>query len=284
MKNSSTPLRAGLIGHPVAQSKSPIIQNYWLTQQGVTGSYEAVDVTPPELADFVERFLRTGFWRGANVTIPHKQSIIPLLDRLTPVAQAIGAVNTLWKENGELVGDNTDAQGFLAQLDDSLGASTEYKIKSATLLGAGGAARALVYALLDRGVEHVLICNRNQDRAERLAGHFGKALVVKPWSQRSALLADQDLLVNATSLGMINQAALEIDLTALPAHARVYDLVYNPLETALLRAAKNRGLVPIDGLGMLLHQAAPGFTRWFGSKPAIDNELRRTVIKESRAT
>ena len=121
-------------------------------------------------------------------------------------------------------------------------------------------------------------------RAERLAGHFGKALVVKPWSQRSALLADQDLLVNATSLGMINQAALEIDLTALPAHARAYDLVYNPLETALLRAAKNRGLVPIDGLGMLLHQAVPGFTRWFGSKPAIDSELRGTVMKQSRAT
>lgn len=284
MENSSTPLRAGLIGHPVAQSKSPIIQSYWLAKQGVTGSYKAVDVAPAELADFVERFLRTGFWSGANVTIPHKQSIIPLLDRLTPVAQAIGAVNTLWEENGELVGDNTDAQGFLAQLDDSLGASTEHKIDSAILLGAGGAARALVYALLDRGVEYILICNRNQDRAERLAGHFGKALVVKPWSQRSALLADQDLLVNATSLGMINQAALEIDLTALPAHARVYDLVYNPLETALLRAAKDRGLVPIDGLGMLLHQAAPGFARWFGSKPAIDNELRRIVIEESRAT
>ena len=184
---------------------------------------------------------------------------------MTPVARAIGAVNTLWQENGELVGDNTDAQGFLAQLDDSLGASTEYKIESAILLGAGGAARAVVYALLDRGVEHVLICNRNQDRAERLAGHFEKAVVVKPWSQHSALLADQDLLVNATSLGMINQAALEIDLTALPAHARVYDLVYNPLETELLRAAKDRGLVPIDGLGMLLHQAAPGFARWFGS-------------------
>ncbi|MDE2334350.1 MAG: shikimate dehydrogenase [Rhodospirillales bacterium] len=272
--------RAFVIGHPIAHSRSPMLHGYWLRRYRIDATYERRDVSPSQLADFVAEFRREG-WAGCNVTVPHKTAIVPHLDRLDETAVAVGAVNTLWWEAGELVGGNTDASGFLANLDERV-PGWDRRAGHAVLLGAGGAARAAIVGLRQRGFS-VAIFNRSRDTAAALAAHFGEGVAARDLPELAAALAGADLLINATSLGMSGQPALVLDLASLPDHAIVHDVVYAPLETALLRAAAARGLRTVDGLGMLLHQATPGFRRWFATEPEVTAELRALLVADIRS-
>ncbi len=239
------------------------------------GAYERIATPPGEFARFA-RGVGVGGLRGANVTVPYKEEAFAACDRLTPSARAIGAVNTLWREGGDLWGDNTDAEGFLGSLDE---ATPEWRraTRSALVLGAGGAARAVVHALRSIGVERVTIANRTLDRARALATASGPGAGARAWDEAGAALGEVDLLVNATTLGMTGQPAFELDLSRLAPRAIVADIVYVPLKTSLLADAERRGHRVVGGLGMLLHQAAPGFERWFGVRPAVTRELRALV-------
>jgi len=263
--------RAFILGHPVAHSRSPMLHGHWLRSHGVPGSYELADVPPEGLAAFFARFRGEGFV-GGNVTVPHKVAAMRFVDRLDPTAEAVGAVNTIWAEGAELAGSNTDVAGFLAHLDAS--APGWDRAGEALVLGAGGAARAAVYALRQRGLA-IHIVNRTLATAEALAARF--AAEAHPWSELPRLLGRAGLLVNTTALGMKGQPPLTIDVALLPAGAVVYDIVYVPLETPLLTAARTRNLRTVDGLGMLLHQAVPGFSRWFGLTPTVTPELRALI-------
>ncbi|TAM98489.1 MAG: shikimate dehydrogenase [Rhizobiaceae bacterium] len=274
---AETTRRAFVCGHPVAHSRSPVIHNYWLRQLGLAGSYEKIDVPPDEFGSFLRDFQRMGFV-GGNVTLPHKAAAFALASETDEAARLIGAVNTLWVESGKIRGANTDAPGFLANLDDR--APQWRRARAATVLGAGGAARAVVYALKASGMETVRIVNRTAAKAAELAEGFAPGPIAREWNTLPSLLRETDLLVNATSLGMGTGSGPEIDLAAMPAHAVVADIVYIPLETPLLRNARARGLTTVDGLGMLLHQAVPGFARWFGKRPQVTEELRQLVIAD----
>ena len=270
--------KAFIIGYPVTHSKSPAIHRYWLGYHGLEGQYTPCEVKPGGLKHFIDKYVRQGQYIGGNVTMPYKQDIMDMVDKLEENACAIGAVNTLWFEGDTLVGGNTDAFGFSRNIEL---AAPEMVRKKAMVLGAGGAARAIVYALIQMGFHHLYLCNRSIEKAQSLSQHFTSSPVsinVVPWSQRNDVLPHQDLLVNSTSLGMVGHPEIDICLDRLPKHAVVSDIVYHPLETKLLAAARYRGLTAVDGLGMLLHQAVPGFARWFGVKPMVDDELRRIVL------
>lgn len=273
--------RCCVIGHPVNQSRSPLIHGYWLEKHGLAGSYERLDVAPEALPDFVG-MMRNGLFAGANVTVPHKQDIIPLLDSLTEAATAIGAVNTVYREGDRLVGENSDVTGFLAHLDASA-AGWDRNCQAALVLGAGGAARGIIHGLLSRGITQVHVANRDPARAEALARAFGPRVMPLGWDLRNDAVAGADLIANATSLGMKGQPRLELDLRRLRPGCIVDDIVYVPLETDLLRMARDRGAVTVDGLGMLLHQAVAGFTRWFGIVPQVTPELRALVQRDVEA-
>jgi shikimate dehydrogenase len=274
-------IRAFITGHPVAHSRSPLIHGHWLAAHGIAGSYERVAVAPADFTAFVAGLAAAGF-SGGNVTIPHKEAAARLAGRLTPRAARIGAVNTLWFEDGVLVGDNTDASGFVAHLEASLPDPTVLAGGRALLLGAGGAARAIAVGLLERGAARVAVANRSAERAAALADLDPERVVALAWDALPAGLAEADLLVNTTALGMVGEPPLVIDLAPLPDHAVVADAVYAPLETALLAQARARGLVAVDGLGMLLHQAVPGFARWFGVTPQVTPALRAVVERDLR--
>ncbi len=216
---------------------------------------------------------------GANITVPHKEAAFRLVSRATPAAAAVQAVNTIWLEGGETVGDNTDVHGFLANLDERA-PGWDLRGGTAVVLGAGGAARAVLKALLERGFSEIRLANRTMEKAQALADVFGSAVRPVSWDQRSATLSGCALLVNTTSLGMSGAPPLGIDLGCLPDDAVVTDIVYVPLETPLLLAARARGLRAVDGLGMLLHQAAPGFERWFGVRPDVTAELRDLIVAD----
>ena len=264
--------RCFIIGHPVAHSRSPIIHGHWLAEHGLDGSYERVDVPPGAVAAFLDR-IRSGEFAGGNVTVPNKEAVLPLLDHVGETARRMGAVNTIWMEDGKLHGDNTDAFGFLAHLDDRV-PGWDARTASALILGAGGAARAVVHGLVSRGVGRIILVNRSMARAEDLAAEFGAGVEARGRSEAAALVAKSDLIVNTTSLGMQGQPPLDLDLAGLRPGTIVDDIVYVPLETALLAEARTRGGVPVDGLGMLLHQAIPGFERWFGVRPEVTPALR----------
>ncbi len=264
--------RCFVIGHPIAHSRSPLIHESWIAEHGVAGSYERVDVPPAELPAFVTR-IRQGEFSGGNVTVPHKEAVLPLLDGLSEAAVAMGAVNTIWREGGRLFGDNTDAAGFLAHLDQSVPGWSE-RVRSVLLIGAGGAARGIAYGLKQRGLSHILLVNRSAERAHELAKMLGAAAEVRDWSHRHELVAETGLIVNTTALGMKGQPPLDLDLSRLRPGTIVDDIVYVPLRTALLVEAERCGAITVDGLGMLLHQAVPGFARWFGVRPAVTAELR----------
>jgi shikimate dehydrogenase len=271
---TATKLRAAcLIGWPAAHSRSPLIHHYWLRTLGIEGGYVIEAVPPDDLRDFVLRLSLRGFV-GANVTIPHKQNVLELS---TPDerARAIGAANTLWFADGELRSTNTDVEGFIGNLDAC--APGWDKADEALVLGAGGSSRAAVFGLIERGIRRVHLVNRTISRAQALAEKFGDAVQPATWEQIDELLPRAGLLVNTTSLGMHGQGALEIDVGKLPAEAVVADLVYVPLQTELLKAARARGLRTADGLGMLLHQAVRGFELWFGQRPQVTPELRAIV-------
>ena len=273
--------RACVIGHPVAHSRSPLLHGHWLKQYGIDGSYGLEDVAPEDIDRFLRGLAGAGY-AGANVTVPHKEAAFRAAQERDEVATALGAVNTLWFEGGRLHGSNTDVYGFLANLD--AGATDwDAALGEAVVLGAGGASRAVVYGLLQRGVERVAVANRTRARGEALRDQFGPRVAVVDWSSLAARLSGCRLLVNTTSLGMKGQPPLDVDLSPLSPDAVVTDIVYVPLETPLLRAAKARGLAIVDGLGMLLHQAVPGFERWFGVRPEVTPELRAVIVADLAA-
>jgi len=274
--------RAGVAGWPVDHSRSPTIHRHWLRELGLSGSYERFAVRPGEFRSFAIQIGQDELV-GANVTAPHKEAAFSLCDRRTPVAEALGAVNTLWRQDGLLWGDNTDVAGFLANMDECA-PGWPGRAESAVVIGAGGAARAIIYALKSRGFEHITVVNRAQGRAEALAAHFGGPTQAMPWADLTAELCEADLLVNTSVLGMAGQPPLDVELSALPDRAVVADIVYVPLQTPLIEAARARGLRAAEGLGMLLHQASPGFARWFGARPTVTPALRTLVETEILAT
>ncbi|MGX5804638.1 shikimate dehydrogenase [Bradyrhizobium sp. Arg314] len=269
--------KAFVTGHPIAHSRSPKIHGHWLAKYGIDGSYQAIDVRPEDLAAFLGSLGQSGL-RGGNVTIPHKEAAFALVDRRDEAAEAIGAVNTLWLDDGVLWGGNTDGLGFAGNLEQY--APGWAANGPAVVLGAGGASRAVIHALKQRGVKDIRIVNRTLPRALELAGRFGAGVSAHGADAVGELLADAGLLINTTSLGMHGDATLSADPAGLPDHAIVTDIVYVPLQTPLLAAAKTRGLKTVDGLGMLLHQAVPGFERWFGRKPEVTPELRRMIVAD----
>lgn len=267
--------KACVIGWPVAHSRSPLIHRFWLDRLKIEGSYELAAVAPADFPAFVRNLARQGF-AGANVTLPHKQTAFELCNIRTETAACLKVVNTLWIEAGELCGDNTDVAGFAGALDhDAPG--WDVNSRTAVVVGAGGAARAIVYALKLRGMTRVFLINRTKERAAELASDFGASIEVVDYPDLPGVLAGASLFVNTTSLGMPGQPPLAIDLAPLPADAVVSDIVYVPLETTLIKAAKARSLRAVSGVGMLLHQAVPGFERWFGVKPCVTPDLRSLV-------
>jgi shikimate dehydrogenase len=264
---------ACLIGWPAAHSRSPLIHHYWLHTLGIEGGYNIEAVPPEGFAEFVLHLSAHGFV-GANVTLPHKERALAL-SKPDARARAVGAANTLWYEGGELCSTNTDIEGFVNNLDARAAGwdSTE----DALVLGAGGASRAVVFGLIERGIKRVHLANRTIARARALADQFGRNVHPIAWDAVGDLLPRAQLLVNTTSLGMHGQPALDLDVGLLPPHAVVADLVYVPLQTPLLAAAQARGLKTADGLGMLLHQAVRGFELWFGQRPQVTPELRALV-------
>ena len=273
---ASVPL-AAVIGDPIGHSKSPVLHGFWLRAYQISGHYVPLHVTSGDLGQVLAAMQRMGFV-GANVTIPHKETVLELADIVTDRARAIGAANTLtFHKDGKIEADNTDGHGFLANIQQNAPAF-DAKDGPAVILGAGGAAKAVIYALLEAGAPQVRVLNRNLDRAKNLSARFGDRVSVHEMSDLPNLLGDCNLLVNSTSLGMIGQPPLAVDLSNLPKTAVVNDIVYAPLETDLLKQARAMGAGAVDGLGMLLHQAAPGFAKWFGKEPAVTDELRRAVL------
>jgi shikimate dehydrogenase len=269
---------AGVIGWPIAQSRSPVLHGHWLKQYRIAGSYLPLPVQPERLPDAIRGLRALGF-SGCNVTIPHKLEVLKLIEVVDPVAMRIGAVNTVVVQNdGTLSGFNTDAYGFLASLRD---VRPDWKANTGPIVvfGAGGAARAVVVALLDDGANEIRLINRTIERAQELAQIDASRIRVVQWEKRNDALDGAALLVNTTSQGMVGYPPLGIALDALPVSAMVSDIVYNPLETPLLAAARKRGNTAVDGLGMLLHQAVPAFEAFFGVRPHVTNELRRAVAE-----
>ena len=274
-------IRAFVVGHPIAHSRSPLIHGHWLAEHGIDGSYERFAILPEAFPNFLRALPESGF-AGGNVTLPHKEAAYAGAKILTPRAKKIGAVNTLIVgPDKKILGDNTDASGFCAHLDQELGPDWPQRTKgTAIVLGAGGAARAIVVGLAERGLTHIQVANRTPGRAEAvaaLAPGIGESLA---WDDVPRALREAGLLVNTTSLGMKGHQPLTLDLTPLPAHAAVADIVYTPLETQLLADARARGLPVVDGLGMLLHQAVPGFEAWFGVRPAVTKALREMIVAD----
>ncbi|MEL6205076.1 MAG: shikimate dehydrogenase [Pseudomonadota bacterium] len=268
---------AGVIGHPIGHSRSPRLHRHWLNRYALPGHYVPLEVIHDDLRDVLTMMPRMGFV-GANVTIPHKETVLRLCDLVTDRAALIGAVNTLiFRPDGKLHGDNTDAYGFLASIRQTV---PDWQPKSgpAVVYGAGGAARAVIVALLDAGVPEIRLTNRSQPRAEALRSTFGARVTVYDWVRAGNLLESAKTVVNTTSLGMKGQPEFRVPLDGLEPGMVVNDLVYAPLETDFLKTAAAAGCRTVDGLGMLLHQAVPGFERWFGYRPEVDARLREAVL------
>jgi shikimate dehydrogenase len=264
--------KACVMGHPIAHSRSPMIHGYWLKTLGIEGAYEAKDLRPDEFVPFISNLAANGYV-GGNVTVPHKEAAYRSVSARDAASEAVGAVNTLWLESGKLMGGNSDVHGFIANLDDRAPGWNVAGCR-ALVLGAGGASRSAVYAFQQRGIE-VHVVNRTLARAQELAQRFGARAY--GWNDLAKLLPRADVLVNCTSLGMTGKEALQVDLGPLSRSAVVYDIVYVPLETALLAQARQRGHRTVDGLGMLLQQAGFGFRKWFGGDPRVMPELRQIV-------
>lgn len=268
---------AGVLGWPVGHSRSPRLHGYWLEHLRIDGAYVPLPVRPEDFQQVLEVLPLMGF-AGANVTVPHKEQALALADVVEPLAKRIGAVNTLVIHgDGTIEGRNTDAFGFIENLRHNAPA-WDAQAGPAVVLGAGGAARAVCAALVDAGVPEIRLVNRSVERAEQVAADIGGMIKVMSWTEVPQALADAGLLVNTTTLGMTGQPKLEIDLGPLPVHAVVNDIVYAPLITDLLAAAAGRGNKVVDGLGMLLWQAVPGFEAWFGTRPEVTPALRDYVL------
>jgi shikimate dehydrogenase len=271
-------INACVIGWPIKHSRSPLIHSHWLGLHGINGTYTKQEVTPDGLEHFLSTMQESGF-AGCNVTVPHKEAALNFAAQCDDAARIVGAANTLWFESGVLQASNTDAYGFLANLDERAPRWDENK-SCALVLGAGGAARAILHALGSRSFRDIILVNRTRSRADALANHFKGAIRVKDWEKRYAYVEGCTLLVNTTTLGMTGQPSLEFDLSSTGEGCVVTDLVYAPLKTQLLAQAEAKGLRTVDGLGMLLHQAVPGFEKWFGVRPEVSSELRDLIIKD----
>jgi shikimate dehydrogenase len=273
---------AFVIGSPIAHSRSPLIHGYWLAEHGIAGSYRAVEVAPADLPAFIAALREeTSDFIGGNITIPHKERALELVDIVDETALSIGAINTIWRVGGKLHATNTDAYGFLANLDArEPGWDRQAPSSAAVVLGAGGASRAVLSALVTRGFHSIHLVNRTIDRAEGLAASFGPRVTAHGLDDLPDVLRGAGLFVNSSSAGMDGAAAVEIDVAVMRADAVVTDIVYAPLETPFLAQGKAAGLRTVDGLGMLLHQAVPGFERWFGTRPAVTDRLRALVIAD----
>jgi len=269
---------AGVIGAPIAHSRSPLLHGHWLKTYGLPGYYIPMEVSADNLAQVLQTLPKAGFV-GLNVTIPHKIAVLDIADLVTDRATLIGAANTLiFRKDGKIHADNTDGYGFIENLRQNA-PGWNPTAGPAAVLGAGGAARAVIASLLDVGVPEIMISNRTRITAEALQHDFGKRLRVVDWVQAGNMLEDAATVVNTTSLGMVGKPELRVPLDGLQKGALVTDLVYAPLQTRFLRVAQEMGCVTVDGLGMLLHQAVPGFERWFGQRPIVDTATRAAVLK-----
>ena len=275
MRLSGKALLAGVMGWPISHSRSPCVHGYWLEKYAIDGAYVPLAVVPDRFEEALKGLQAAGF-RGVNVTVPHKEAALRACDTLDPDAKRIGAVNTIvFGDDGSIQGSNTDAYGFI----ENIRQTAAWSGGVAVVLGAGGAARAICVSLIDAGATQIHLINRTKSRAESLAREFGNKIRVEDWKNRSNTLLNASLLVNTTSLGMTGQPPLDINLDVLPAAAIVNDIVYAPLETPLLATARSRGNITIDGLGMLLHQARPGFEAWSGTDPEVTEAMRNIVLK-----
>ncbi|MFW5678105.1 MAG: shikimate dehydrogenase [Rhodosalinus sp.] len=275
MSTQAVPL-AGVIGHPVAHSKSPRLHAHWLRVLSIRGHYVPMDVAPADLETVLRTLPKAGFV-GANVTIPHKERLLEIADLVTDRAALIGAANTvIFRADGKIHADNTDGYGFIENIRQN---APEWQAATgpAVVLGAGGAARAVIVALREAGVPEIVLCNRTRARADRLKQEFGTRIRVEDWVQAGNVLEEAATVVNTTSLGMVGHPELRVPLDGLRPGTVVSDLVYAPLQTRLLRVAAEMGCVPVDGLGMLIHQAVPGFERWFGMRPVVDAATREAL-------
>jgi shikimate dehydrogenase len=270
--------RACVIGWPIEHSRSPMIHGYWIKRYGIAGEYTRQAVRPGEVAPFLARLAAAGF-AGCNVTVPHKEAAFAAARRHHASAVAVGAANTLWLEDGVLCAANTDTYGYIAHLDAS---APDWRRRDGpvSILGAGGTARTLVFGFLEGGVSEVRLAARTVARGEEIVRHFGGRVRVLGWDERHRAAEGARLIVNTTTLGMNGVGSPEIDLSRVAADCIVSDVVYVPLETPFLAEARARGLVTVDGLGMLLHQAVPGFEKWFGVRPEVTAELRDILVRD----
>ncbi|KNY34092.1 MULTISPECIES: shikimate dehydrogenase [unclassified Agrobacterium] len=273
-------INAFVAGYPIKHSRSPIIHSYWLKKFGIAGSYTAVEVSPEDFPNFIATLkeAKPGTAVGGNVTIPHKEAAYSLADSPDALAEELGAANTIWVEEGKLHATNTDGYGFVANLDERHPGWD--KIDRAVVLGAGGASRAVIQSLRDRGIAEIHVLNRTVERARELADRFGPRVFSHPQVALHEVMRGAGLFVNTTSLGMDGTEAPEFDFSPLASNAVVTDIVYVPLQTPILKMAEAQGIITVDGLGMLLHQAKPGFQRWFGEMPEVDETLRSLIIAD----
>lgn len=272
------PPMAGVIGNPIGHSLSPRVHGHWLDRYGIAGRYLPLQVADHDLQTVIRAMPKMGFV-GTNVTIPHKTAVLQIADHVSDRAILIGAANTLiFREDGKIHADNTDGYGFMANLKQGA-PRWDPTSGPAAVFGAGGAARAIIVALADAGVPEILLSNRTRPKAESLRSEFGTRITVVDWVQAGNMIEDASLVVNTTSLGMSGMPELRVPLDGLRPEMIVTDIVYTPLETQLLRTARMAGCTVVDGLGMLLHQAVPGFERWFGTRPEVDDKLRQVVLR-----
>lgn len=274
--------KACVIGWPITHSRSPMIHGYWLRTMAIDGSYEKVAVRPEEAKQFL-RGLQDAGYVGCNVTVPLKEIAFETAQEKDPSAIAVGAANTIWIDDGRLCAANTDTYGFMTHLSQTV-PDWQRRDSPVLVLGAGGAARAIVHGFLEAGIGEVRVSNRTQARAEALAAHFGPRVKIVAWTRQQDAARNVSVLVNTTTMGMKGQGDIDLDLSAADERTVVADIVYVPLETKLLAAARARGLRVVDGLGMLLHQAVPGFERWFGKRPAVTAQLRQLIVADLEAS
>ncbi|MFA9549878.1 MAG: shikimate dehydrogenase [Hyphomicrobium sp.] len=267
---------ACVIGWPVEHSRSPLLHGYWLKKYGIDGTYTKRAVAPEAVAGFLQS-LRANGYVGCNVTVPHKAAAFSAADEREDSAKAVSAANTLWLSDGKLVAANTDTYGYMTNLSQQA-PGWDRRDAPVSILGAGGAARAIVFGFLDAGVSEIRVFNRTRARAETVAQQFGSCVKVFDWSEREAGSRDSAVLVNTTTIGMNGVGTLDFDLAGFDPECVVSDIVYVPLETELLRKAKSQGLRTVDGVGMLLHQGVPGFEKWFGVRPEVTDELRNLIV------
>ncbi len=270
-------IKTAVIGHPIKHSKSPLIHNHWIKEHGLSGEYTTIDIAPENLKGGVQSLINQGF-TGFNVTVPHKIAIMDLCTEITPLATNIGAVNTVTIKEGKLYATNTDAYGFIQNIKENARNNWSFEGQNALVLGAGGAANAIVYALLEQNVQSITITNRTREKAENLRSFSPDKITVIDWNDRNDACRNAGLIVNTTALGMDGKPPLEIDLSNAPKETLVTDIVYAPLYTDLLTQARTLNLQTVTGIGMLLHQARPGFETWNGIMPNVTQDLESLIL------